>query len=117
MSKALAFRVFYRDYVHEAAIPSTAPEPLAADRLAPLAEQVLQHADNFIGVVDPKDVMLQAYLTDDESAVILELIHPESSDCLRIETDFGRAYEIFETLPAEFDADVLPGAARVSPGP
>ena len=57
-----AYRVFYRDYVHQVSISSTQPEPLAAGRLGALAEQLLQHADNFLGVVDDQENILQ--LTD-----------------------------------------------------
>ena len=71
------FKVFYKDYVNDVAIKSSEPEELSCDRIAPLAEVLLQHADNFFGIYDGKDTLLQAYLDDDEQTVFLELQYHE----------------------------------------
>lgn len=107
------YRVFYRDYVHGVAISSTRPEALAASRLTALAEQLLQHADNFLGVVDDRDNVLQLYLDDDEQQVLVELLSPEAAGCLRARMSFERAYALLDDLPPAFGEDLLPGAERV----
>ncbi|RTZ72167.1 MAG: hypothetical protein DSZ00_08940, partial [Gammaproteobacteria bacterium] len=41
-----SFPVFYCDFLRDLSISSSKPEPLAADRLVPLAEQLLVAEDN-----------------------------------------------------------------------
>lgn len=108
------FKVFYRDYVNGVSISSMRPESLAADRVAPLAEALLQHAENFLGVVDANDLVLQAYLDDDEQSVFLELLFPENQGLMRLNLSWSDAVELLGALPAEFDQTLLPGAQFIS---
>ncbi len=108
------FRVFYRDYVNDVSISSARPESLAAERIAPLAETVLQHADNFIGVVDANELVLQLYLDDDESSVFLELLYPEGQGMLRLNLPWEQAVAVLRDLPEAFDEGLLPGAQFIS---
>lgn len=108
------FKVFYRDYVNGVAIKSSEPEELAADRVAPLAEALLQHADNFLGVVDKNDLIMQAYLDDDEQTVFLELLYPEGQGAMRLQMNWADAVDVLARLPAEFDESLLPGAQFIS---
>lgn len=103
------FRVFYRDYAHAVSIPSSQPEALVAGRVRPLAERLLDHPDNFLGVVDRNDTILQSYLADRPGYLVLELIYPEASGCLRLQLARAEALERLATLPAEFDESLLPG--------
>jgi len=119
MEKRTVFKVFYRDYVNGVAISSSQPEELPGDRIAPLAEALLQHADNFLGVVDRNELILQAYLDDDEQTVFLELLYPEgrgpeSRDGVRLQMSWADAVDVLANLPGEFDESLLPGAQPVS---
>lgn len=107
--KSCEFKVFYRDYAHDVSISSASPEPLAGDRLAPLAEQLLGDPDNYLGVEDEKHTVLQLYANEDGS-IILELIYPESDGCLRLKTTRQQAMEILRKLPNLFEDGLLPGA-------
>lgn len=107
------FRVFYRDYVNGVSISSATPEWLAADRVGPLAESLLQHADNFLGVVDGNDLIVQAYLDDDEKTVFLELLYPENPGAMRLDLPWADAIDILSDLPEEFSEELLPGARYV----
>lgn len=109
-----SFEVFYRDYVNSVTISSTAPEPLSADRVAPLAEALLQHADNFLGIVDKEGVTLQAYLDDDEQSVFLELLYPDTDGVMRLQLPWADALELLGSLPATFDDPLLPGARWIA---
>lgn len=104
------FRVFYRDYAHGVSIASSQPEALLAGRVRALAERLLDHPDNFLGVVDRNDTILQSYAADQPGRLVLELIYPEATGCLRLELARDAALELLATLPAEFDESVLPGA-------
>ena len=104
------FKVFYHDYVSGAAISSAQPEPLAADRIAPLAEALLQCADNFLGVMDKQGLVLQAYLDDDEQSVFLELLYPDDAGAMRLKLACDEAMALLAVLPDEFDESLLPGA-------
>jgi len=108
------FRVFYRDYVNDVSISSAQPESLLAERIAPLAEAVLQHADNFIGVVDANELVIQLYLDDDESSVFVELLYPEGKGMLRLNMPWDQAVAMLAKLPGEFDESLLPGAQYIS---
>lgn len=113
MADQRSFRVFYRDYVNDVAVSSAAPETLAADRVGPLAEALLQHADNFLGVVDRNELIVQAYLDDDEQQVFLELLYPENQGLMRLCLNWAEAVELLAALPDEFDESLLPGAEYI----
>lgn len=106
-------RVFYRDYVNDVSIPSTRPESLAANRIVPLAEQLLVRNDNFLGMVDQNDVILQCYLADDPSEMTLELVYPEATGCLRLTLPREQALQRLDQLPESFDESLLSGAQYV----
>ena len=106
-------RVFYHDYVNDVVIASSQPESLLVKRIAPLAEQLLQADDNFIGVVDRNDVILQAYAADEAGQVTLELVYPEAAGCLRLTLPRSDALALLDDLPEQFDEHLLPGAAYV----
>ena len=111
--KQRVLRVFYRDLEHGSAVSSLQPESLLADRIVPLAERILQHADNFIGVVDAADVVLQAYPGDNPDSVILELVYPDDQGVLRREMPRAEALALLSELPEAFDEQLLPGAQYI----
>jgi len=113
-SRQRVFRVFYRDYVNDVAVSSAQPESMLADRIAPLAESVLQHADNFIGVIDANELVLQLYLDDDESSVFVELLYPEGKGMLRLNMPWEQAVALLTGLPEAFDEGLLPGAQYIA---
>lgn len=106
-------RVFYRDRRNAVAIPSSRPEPLMVSRIAPLAERLLDDPDNFLGVVDRNDVILQAYAADAPDRLTLELVYPDASACLRLDLARDVGLRLLGDLPECFDAALLPGAERV----
>ena len=106
-------RVFYRDYANQVTISSAQPEVLAVDRVVPLAEQLLVDQDNFMGLVDAADSILQCYLADDDANVTLELVYPEATGCLRLTVSRARALAILDRLPTTFDESLLEGAQYI----
>lgn len=106
-------RVFYRDYAHGVGIPSTHPEALAADRIVPLADRLLVASENFLGVVDANDVILQCYADDDPGMLTLELVYPEATGCLRLTLPREQALDRLDRLPEFFDESLLSGAQYV----
>lgn len=106
-------RVFYRDYDNAVSIASSQPESLLASRIVPLAEHLLVKGDNFLGVVDRNDVILQCYVADDPGALTLELVHPEASGCLRLTLPRDEALQCLDGLPESFDDSLLPGAQYI----
>ncbi|MGV6827166.1 MAG: hypothetical protein ACWA5Q_09325 [bacterium] len=111
-SKNKTFRVFYRDYEHGVSISSSEPEQLDADRLVPLATQLLNCEDNFLGVVDDNDLVLQLYL-EDSGRIVMELLFPESRGFMQCRRERDEAMDILRALPAAFGDDLLPGANYV----
>ena len=113
MANNKLFKVFYKDYVNDVSIKSSEPGELSGDRIAPLAEVLLQHADNFLGIYDGKDTLLQAYLDDDEQTVFLELQYHEQQGCLQLKLPWADAFDILASLPAEFGDELLPDAKYI----
>ncbi len=103
-----SFPVFYCDFLRDLSISSSKPELLAADRLVPLAEQLLVAEDNYLGVVDANEVILQLYLSGRE--MVVELLFPESTGILQKRMPVEEALVLLENLPDEFDEALLPGA-------
>jgi hypothetical protein len=108
------FRVFYRDYRNDVFIASSQPESLPVSRVVPLAQRLLAAAENFLGIVDRNDVILQCYAADDPEKLILELIYPEASGCLRLAMPREQALDLLGHLPDVFDDTLLQGAQYVA---
>lgn len=106
-------QVFYRDYVNGVNIASTQPEALPADRIVALADQLLVPGDNFLGLVDRNDVILQCYVADDPAELTLELVYPEATGCLRLTVPRQQAFELLDALPDVFDEALLPGGQYI----
>jgi len=107
-----AFTVFYRDYENDVSIKSTDPESLNADRIEPIAKRLLANPDNFLGIVDVSDQILQCYLEDDGD-VVFELLYPESEGCMRLKMDWDKAMKLLADLPQPFTEKLLPDATYV----
>lgn len=107
------WKVFYRDYANAVSISSAQPESLPADRLVPLAERLLGDADNFLGVVDHADSILQCYCAERDDAITLELLYPEASGCLRLTVPREQALALLDRLPETFDEQLLQGAQYI----
>lgn len=107
-------RVFYRDDANAVSVASTHPESLPADRIVPLADRLLVAGDNFLGVVDYNDTILQCYAGGDPETITLELIYPEASGCLRLTLGREQALDILDRLPEHFDESLLSGAQYVA---
>ena len=103
------FNVFYRDYVNDVSISSTEPEPLDSDRLMPLAENLLVNEDNYLGILDNNDVLLQLYRSSD-GGITLELSYPETTGCVQLKCTWEQAMGLLTGLPKEFTDDLLPNA-------
>jgi hypothetical protein len=106
-------RVFYRDYANGVSIASTQPESLPADRMLALADRLLVPGDNFLGMVDRNDVILQCHVADDPAEVTLELVYPEATGCLRLTLPREQALDRLDDLPVSFDETLLPGAQYI----
>jgi hypothetical protein len=106
-------RVFYRDYANDVTIASTRPESLQASRIVPLADRLLIAADNFLGVIDRNDVILQCYVDEDPADITLELVYPEATGCLRLTLPRDQAFDLLDRLPELFDESLLQGAQYI----
>jgi hypothetical protein len=110
--KQRVFGVFYRDYAHEVAVSSAHPESLLAERIPALAERLLVSEDNYLGVVDRNDVILQLFREDD-SRVEVELLRPNNPAYLHCVMSLPEALTLLAHLPEVFDASLLPGAELI----
>jgi len=109
-----SFRVFYRDYLNDVCITSSRPESLPVSRIVPLAQRLLVANENFLGIVDRNDVVLQCYSADDPAKLMLELIYPEASGCLRLAMPRAQALDFLDHLPDVFDDALLQGAQYIA---
>lgn len=101
------FKVFYRDYQNAETVASTSPNSMLSMAIPELADQVLQHADSFIGIIDASDTILLMYLDDDETQVTMEVVFPNDSDGYSEIFDYQSALCKINELPAQFDIDWL----------
>lgn len=104
------FRVFYQDYHGGMAVSSAQPERLGRSHLRPLAESLLAAEDNYLGVIDAEEQILQLYLADEPGKVQLELLYPEGEGMLWVRLDRTEALALLDRLPEHFESSLLPGA-------
>jgi len=105
------FNIYYCDFVHDASISSSKPEFLAADRLVPLAEHLLAAQDNYLGVIDSADTILQFYLSGKN--MVVELLYPEGKGLLQTKMPMEEGLALLGSLPDVFDETLLPGASFI----
>jgi hypothetical protein len=106
------FGVFYRDDAHDVAISSANPESLLAARIPALAERLLADPDNFLGIVDRNDAVLQLYLQED-GRVAVELLRSGRGDFLRGRLPLPEVLTLLADLPPVFADDLVPDAERI----
>jgi hypothetical protein len=105
------FGVFYRDYARDVAISSARPESLLGSRLPALAERLLVDADNFLGVVDRNENILQLY-RDRDGLVVVELLRPGRDDHEQARLPLEQVLQRLAHLPPDFDGRLLAVAAE-----
>ncbi len=108
------FRVFYQDYHGGMAVSSAQPEQLAGGRIRALAEGLLAQPDNYIGIIDANELVLQLYQGEAPGRVQVELLYPEDRGMLRLELPLDEALALLEALPEQFDEALLPGAQFIA---
>lgn len=113
LGKQQVFGVFYRDYAHEVVISSAKPESLLAERIPALAGRLLVNEDNYLGIVDRNEVILQLYLDDDDQ-VVMELLRPDAPGCLRSTVTLAEALERLSKLPDCFEPSLLHDAELIN---
>ncbi|WP_456375598.1 hypothetical protein [Thiolapillus sp.] len=111
MEEERGFRIYYCDFVHDSAISSSKPEFLAADRLVPLAEHLLAAQDNYLGVLDANDNILQFYMSGKE--MVVELLYPDAQGMMQCKLPLEKGMQLLASLPDEFSEQLLPGAAYI----
>ncbi len=105
------FDIYYCDFVHDSSISSTKPEFLAADRLVPLAEHLLAAEDNYLGVLDGAENILQFYLSGKD--MVVELLYPEGKGLMQKKMPLDEGMTLLGELPDEFTEELLPGATYI----
>lgn len=105
------FKIYYCDFIHDSSISSSKPEFLAADRLVPLAEHLLAAEDNYLGVLDNAETILQFYLTGKD--MVVELLYPEGKGMLQSKMSLEEGMKLLGSLPDEFSEELLPGATFI----
>jgi hypothetical protein len=111
MMEERGFQIYYCDFVHDSSISSSKPEFLAADRLVPLAEHLLAAQDNYLGVLDAHDNILQFYVSGKD--MIVELLYPDSQGMMQCKLPLDEGMQLLGNLPDEFSEELLPGATYI----
>jgi hypothetical protein len=107
------FKVFYQDYGTGEAVSSAQPRGLLRDALAPLAERLLSVPDNYLGVIDLDDRVLQCYGADTPGRVVVEFLLADGRGGWQAELGLDAVLELLRDLPEGLSADLLPDARRL----
>ena len=105
------FNIYYCDFVHDSSISSSKPEFLAADRLVSLAEHLLAAEDNYLGVFDDEDNILQFYLSGKD--MVVELLYADAKGMMQAKMPIESGMELLGSLPDRFTEELLPGASYI----
>lgn len=115
------FYVFYCRHRTGDEIASHAPVPMAMDRIAALAGDVLEENGDFLGLVDGDDCVLQfIYLAsseDDARPIRMELPDVQRRQDLIRYISNVELCEILNNLPDQLTIDVMTKADVRAPGP
>lgn len=105
---SMAFKLFYTDYSKDKHLRSDEAKPATIDNIVDCMNSLLLEADNFVGIIDSNDVMLQFMVEDDGTICIDIPIHERKGSFTKI-SDLSESIKIVSALQKDIILEQING--------
>ena len=93
----MTFKLFYTDYSEDKHLRSDEAESVTLEKIVDCMNNLLHEPDNFVGIIDCNDVMLQFMVEDDGSICIDAPLHERKGSFTK-SADLSECIEIVGAL-------------------
>jgi len=97
-TKPMQYKVFYTSHSRQESASSTAPRLLDAEQLEALALRILADEDDFLGVIDNDDRIIQ-FMRSSADELLVELPDFDARESLQCRLSTEQALELLRYLP------------------
>jgi len=104
----VAFKLFYTDYTVDKHVRSDEAKPATKEEIVGCMNRLLHEPDNFVGLIDGKDVMLQ-FMVEDSGEICIDVpLHDRKGSFMKT-SDIGECIDIVTALQANIELEEING--------
>jgi len=104
----MAFKFFYTDYANNKDVRSDEAVSETLDNIIGHMQQMLQEPDNFIGLIDENNLMLQ-FMVEDDGSICVDVPMHEQKGSLTKNATLTESIDIVRELNQEIPFDEIDG--------
>jgi hypothetical protein len=104
----MTFKLFYTDYSKDKHVRSDEAVTETLENITGLMQSLLHEEDNFIGIIDDDNVMLQ-FMVDEDGSLIVDLPMHDQKGSFTKKTDLSGCIAIVNSLQGKIDKDQIEG--------
>ena len=93
----MTFKLFYTDYTEDKHLRSDEAESATVEKIIDCMNKLLHEPDNFIGIIDSNDVMLQ-FMVEDNGTICIDAPIHERKGSFTKDADLSECIEIVTAL-------------------
>ena len=104
----MKFKLFYTDYVKDQHLRSDEAEPATVENIIDCMNKLLHEPDNFVGIIDSDDVMLQ-FMVEESSEICIDVpIHDRKGSFMK-STDLNECIGVVTALEEKIVLEDIEG--------
>lgn len=104
----MTFKLFYTDYSEDKHVRSDEAVTETLENITELMNALLHEPDNFIGIIDENNVMLQ-FMVDEDGSLIVDLPMHDQKGSLTKSADLNGCIEIVNALQDSIEIEQIEG--------
>ncbi len=99
--------MFFTDYRESVSIPAEDASPRELDSILQMMNRVLRRPENFLGIVDRRDITLQ-FMVNDDLTIHVDVPMPERGGSLVKTSGLSECLELVKSLDDPIDYESIP---------
>lgn len=104
----MTFKLFYTDYSKDKHVRSDEAVTETLENITELMQSLLHEEDNFIGIIDDDNVMLQ-FMVDEDGSLIVDLPMHDQKGSFTKKADLNECISIVNSLQGKIDKEQIEG--------
>ena len=102
----MTFKLFYTDYINDKHIKSDEALTATIKEIGACMANLLHEPDNFLGIIDDNDVMLQ-FMVENDGSICIDLPVDERKGSFTKHTGLNSCIQLVESLPQIIELDKI----------
>jgi hypothetical protein len=104
----MTFKLFYTDYTNDKHIKSDEAITATIKEIGTYMSNLLHEPDNFLGIIDDNEVMLQ-FMVENDGSICVDLPVDERKGSFTKHTDLNSCLQLIASLPEIIELDKIDG--------